>query len=799
MKLIVTVLNLFIFLGVYAQEPYRLKTYDHKQQNGQTLKVYAENGLILLTAYQPNMVKVTYLKSDLQQPDSSYVVISKPLETQVKITQNLDDIFMTTDSIIVIINKLNFSIKFQNRKEKSLAINANAFELKDSLKVLDFNLKSDESIYGLGSRAIPLDRKGYRLENYHQPHYNYAYGEENLNNSVPFLSSNEGYGIYFDNKGAGFFDIGKTKKDTLQYSTQSGNLSYYFISGTQDAILKSYTWLTGRQPLPPIWALGYIQSRFGYKSQQEALDVVKRTKAAGYPIDATVLDLFWYGEVKSIGNHNWQRDSFPQPEKMLKELKEMGVKTIPITQTFVTKTSDNFDTATKQNLFTKGINGEDFIINGFWAGPAGLLDIFKPEAQQYLWNFYKQRINEGVAGWWCDLGEPEQHPDSMRHVIGNARDVHSIYPLVWSQLIYNHYRKDFPEQRVFNLARSGGAGMQRYATFPWSGDVNRSWNGFKAQIPVMLGAGLSGIGYMHSDAGGFAQGEKDPELYVRWMEFAAFTPIFRAHADPLQAAPEPIFWADSTQEIVKKYIKLRYRMLPYNYTLAAENTNSGRPLAMPLNYFELEGNLNNVNDEYLWGRELLVAPILQKGIRTREVIFPAGKWMDFYTGKVYENRSTVKAGIADLPLFAKAGSFIPMVNDIPNTGEYTSDTLNIKYFIAKDTLKHQSLLFYDDGKDPLSIQNKKYEVLTFIGYGNNNLQTIETKSTKPGHARDLYFELFNVNKPSKIYTANGVNFKLKGNVKNLKKNTAVYNSENRILKLHIKDDGQPIKIQFLGL
>lgn len=799
MKFKLIVINLFVFLGVYAQEPSPLKTYDHKQLDGQTLKVYAENGLISLTAYQPNMIKVIYLKNDLQKPDSSYVVISNPLQTQVKITQNLDDIFMTTDSLIVIINKLNFSIKFQNRKEKLLSINAQAFEFKDSIKVLNFNLSPEESIYGLGSRAIPLDRKGYRLENYHQPHYNYAYGEENLNNSVPFLSSNKGYGIYFDNKGAGFFDIGKTKIDTLQYSTQSGNLSYYFISGTQEAILRSYTWLTGKQPLPPIWALGYIQSRFGYKSQQEALEVVKRTKAAGYPIDATVLDLFWYGEVKSIGNHNWQRDSFPQPEKMLKELKDMGVKTIPITQTFVTKTSNNFENATNQNLFTKGINGEDFIINGFWAGPAGLLDVFKPEAQQYLWNFYKQRINEGVAGWWCDLGEPEQHPDSMRHVIGKARDVHSIYPLVWSQLIYNHYRKDFPEQRVFNLARSGGAGMQRYATFPWSGDVNRSWDGFKAQIPVMLGAGLSGIGYMHSDAGGFAQGEKDPELYVRWMQFATFTPIFRAHADPLQAAPEPIFWADSTQEIVKKYIKLRYRMLPYNYTLAAENTNSGRPLAMPLNYFELEGNLNNVNDEYLWGKELLVAPILQKGIRTREVVFPAGKWMDFYNGKIYENKATVKAGLADLPLFAKAGSFIPMANDMPNTGAYTSDTLNIKYFIANDTLKHQSLLFYDDGKDPLSIQNKKYEVLTFMGYGNQNMQTIETKSTKPGHSRDLYFELFNVNKPAKIYTANGVKFKLKRTVKNLKKNTAVYNSENRILKLHIKDDGQPIKIHFLGL
>jgi oligosaccharide 4-alpha-D-glucosyltransferase len=783
--------------SAYAQNIKQLKAYDRKELLNQTLKIYAEKGLLALTVYQANMIKVSYYQDENQKPDSSYVVISEPKETKFKVSQNLDDIFLTTDSLIVIVNKLNFSIKFLKSNEQPLCINTKASELVDSIKQLNFTLHSNEAIYGLGSRAIPLNRNGYRLENYHQPHYNYAYGEENLNLSVPFFSSDKGYGIYFDNKGAGYFDIGKTDKTQFQYSSQSGDLSYYFIAGSPNQLLKSYTWLTGRQPLPPIWALGFIQSRFGYKSQKEALEIVKKTKSAGYPIDATVLDLFWYGDVKSIGNLDWRRDSFPQPKKMLQELKALGVKTIPITQTFITKLSDNFKTATQQNLFTKGIDGKDYILNGFWAGPAGLLDIFKPEAQQYLWKFYKQRINEGVAGWWSDLGEPEQHPDSMRHMIGNARDVHSIYPLVWSQLIYDNYRKDFPEQRVFNLARSGGAGMQRYSTFPWSGDVNRSWEGLKAQIPIMLGAGLSGIGYMHADAGGFAQGEKDPELYTRWLQFASFTPIFRVHADPLQAAPEPIFWPDSTQNIVKKYIKLRYNLLPYNYTLAVENYNSGRPLAMPLNYFEKSDTLNNINDEYLWGSDLLVAPILKKGLTGRNVVFPEGKWMDFKTGKVYQNKAFINVALSDLAIFAKAGSFIPMATDMPNTEAYTSDTLHVKYFLASDTLVHQSKLFYDDGKDPLSIQNGKYEVLNFKGYSSKNLQIIEISSTKIGKQRDFFFEIYQTNRPKKIYNLNGNVFRIKGNIKQLQKeNTAYYDPKNKTLQFHIKSNVTPIKVYF---
>ncbi len=800
----IIILHLLSLSLSFAQEkkvPY-LNNFKSYQFQDNTLKIIAENGLITISAYDNDIIKITFFDDHNSKADSSYVVIKAAKNIKQKVEEKADSIYFRTDSLKLIIAKNDFSIKFQKIHGDYLTNNETYFRNDTSHTGLLFSLTKQEAIYGTGSRAIPINRRGYRLENYHQPHYGYQYGEENLNVSIPFFISGNGYGVFFDNKGAGWFDIGKKNKDKFEYSSESGTLSYFLFAGNNDQILQQYTWLTGRQPMPPIWALGFIQSRFGYKSQTETLDIVKRTKAAGYPIDATVLDLFWYGDVKTMGNHNWQRDSFPNPVKMIEELNGLGVKTIPITQTYVTKLSDNYKLAIEKDILAKDAFGKNYVIGNFWAGAASLIDIFKPEAQQYLWNFYKQRINEGVAGWWCDLGEPERHPDSIRHIIGDARSVHSIYPLIWSQLIYNNYRKDFPNQRVFNLARSGGAGMQRYATFPWSGDVSRSWNGLKAQIPIILGMGMSGIGYMHADAGGFAQGIKDPELYARWMQLAAFTPIYRAHADPSPAAPEPIFWDDSTQQIVKKFIKLRYQFLPYNYTLAFENSSTGKPLAMPLNYFDTrKKSLENINDAFMWGSGLLIAPVIEEGKTQRKVIFPKGIWIDFFTGKQYHDSTTVKAKLNQLPFFAKAGSFIPMNKDMGNTMAYTSDTLLVKYFIINDGYRHKYQLFDDDKKDPLSIENKKFELLTFIGYGDDGWQTIETASTKPGTIRDLYYEIVNVKSPKMVYTDVRIKLKRTDNLQKLENLSGYfyYDKKNKLLKIHVKNDGEPSKIHINGL
>ena len=709
----------------------------------QRVYVHSDGGNLQVEVYTPTILRVTY--SSETDGDSSLVLVARQIKTRFRVKDLGEQFRISTDSLLLFIDKKNLQLSYSIANTGQTILKANAEGSK-----LKFTLDKTEALYGGGSRAININRRGYQLENFHQPHYGYSLGEQNLNVSIPFITSSKGYGIYFDNIAAGTFDLGKSKADELSYLTESGKASYFIMTGSNDQLLASYTYLTGKQPLPPRWALGFIQSRFGYKSATETIETVKKTIAAGYPIDATVLDLFWYGDVKTMGNHAWRRDSFPEPEKMLHTLKELGVKTIPITQTFVTKLSDNFAAASSANILAKNAKGEDYIIEDFWAGAAGLVDIFKPQAQQYLWNFYRQRITEGVAGWWCDLGEPEKHPDGVVHSIGKARDVHSIYPLTWAKTIFDGYQKDFPEQRVFNLARSGGAGMQRYATFPWSGDVFRSWSGYKAQIPIMLGMSMSGIGYMHADAGGFAQGEKDAELYIRWMQFAAFTPIYRAHADPAVAAPEPIFWDEATQKIVKEYVNMRYRFLPYTYSLAYQNTTSGRPLALPINYFEPNNTkLSAVNDAYLWGKDLLIAPIQEKGKTSRTVYFPKGRWINWWTSELVSDSTVVNAPLEQVPIFAKSGSIVPMTINLKNTEAYTGDTLVLRYF-ADATQRADFTLYDDNGKDPQAIVHKQYELLNFKGIPGKHTQKLEITGGKIGRLRNIRIELVQPGKQSKF-------------------------------------------------
>jgi len=730
---------LLSFIGASAQQTQKSYTY-----NSQIFSLQTSQGTLSIRPYSSTIFRVVYGPATATT-DTTAVLVASPQAVKLKIKEDTNLISLTSDSLQLRIDKQSLAIEIVNRKTQNRYTSASSYAQQ-----LQFSLAPNEALYGTGSRAISQNRRGFAFQNFHQPHYGYSLGEQNLNVSIPFIISSKGYGIYFDNIAAGTFDLGKTKTDELRYLTESGKASYFIMTGSNDQLLASYTYLTGKQPLPPRWALGFIQSRFGYKSATETIETVKKTIAAGYPIDATVLDLFWYGDVKTMGNHAWRRDSFPEPEKMLRTLKELGVKTIPITQTFVTKLSDNFAAASSGNLLAKNAKGEDYIIEDFWAGAAGLVDIFKPQAQQYLWNFYRERITEGVAGWWCDLGEPEKHPDEVVHSIGKARDVHSIYPLTWAKTIFDGYQKDFPEQRVFNLARSGGAGMQRYATFPWSGDVFRSWSGYNAQIPIMLGMSMSGIGYMHADAGGFAQGEKDTELYIRWMQFAAFTPIYRAHADPAVAAPEPVFWDDATQKMVKEYVNMRYRFLPYTYSLAYQNTSSGRPLAMPINYFEPNNiKLSAVNDEYLWGKDLLIAPIQEKGKTSRTVYFPKGRWINWWTSEVASDSSVVHAPLEQLPIFAKSGSIVPMTINLKNTEVYTGDTLVVRYF-ADATQKAEFTLYDDNGKDPQAIVHKQYELINFRGIPGKNTQRVEITGGKTGKIRSIRIELVQTGMASKF-------------------------------------------------
>ncbi|GAA4374756.1 TIM-barrel domain-containing protein [Hymenobacter koreensis] len=641
---------------------------------------------------------------------------------------------------------------------------------------VSFRLSPDERLYGTGSRALPLDRRGRKLTLYNEAHYSYQNGESTLNVTLPTVVSSRGYMLFFDHHTAGTLDLGATDKNTLEYRGEGlNNLAYFIIAGDSYAeILNRYTVLTGRQPLPPRWGMGLIQSRFGYKTEQEMYQVAGRMRRAGFPLDALVLDLYWFGGIKQQGDFRWVPQNFPDPKRMMRRLDSAGVKTILISEPYVMRTSRNDSLVRTQGYVGRGLNGKPYTVESFWAGPATLVDMFRPKARQWMWQQYDRLKQDGVGGWWSDLGEPENQPADMVYDLGPTRRIHNAYGQAWSTILSENYARQYPQERLFNLARSGWAGMQRNSVFPWSGDVNRSWSGYQAQVPIMLSMGLGGVGYMHSDAGGFCVGPVDAELYTRWLQMASLGPILRPHGEGVP--PEPYWYPEKYQRVVRDYTHLRYQLLPYLYSLAWENNQTGTPLTRPMNYGDTyllpeaaepavmtkeerenssfsgefhptwnwsntdyepwrndprqvsaqqklkasNAPLNNVNDQFFLGSSLLVAPVLQPGQRRRNVVLPTGNWIDFYTHETLPGGRTVgrPAPLERLPLLVRAGAILPMTRYVSSTAQYRLDTLRVRYYADFSAPQSSFQLYDDDGRSAQVDQTKAFQLISFEGSAN---------------------------------------------------------------------------------
>ena len=611
-------------------------------------------------------------------------------------------------------------INFLDRNGKTIMVENEGVDNSKGTKTVSLVDCSGGNFYGAGERGHSLKLNGDTLSMFNRQNYGYTGGDPRISQmgiSMPWIVSDKGYGVLFDDYNAAQLVVGKN----INYTSETPkNLSYYFVNGNGSlaGAVENYTQLTGRQNLPPFWAMGYITSKYGYHTQQEALGAVDSLKRAGYPVDGIVFDLYWYGKETDMGRLAWDKNQFPDHRLMLDSLKKRGVNTVVISQPYVNKIGaiDNYNYLKSKNMLTRDSLGNTHDVTT-WVGDAGMIDISNPDTRAWLWSRLKPLTAEGLAGWWGDLGEPEVHPLSIRHANGEtASQYHNVYGNEWSRLIYEGLRKDFPDMRPLLLMRGGTTGLQRYSVFPWTTDVSRSWGGLQPQVNLMLNSGLSGLGYMGSDIGGFAVDPKNPyqpELYVRWLQAGVFSPVLRTHAT-YKAEP---YHYPAQEKITLDLIKMRYQWLPYNYTLAYENASKGLPLARPLNFngVEADSQLDNVQDEYLWGSEVLVAPVTKMGQRSRKVLFPAGEWYSWYAPrKVYSGSATVAAPLDEIPLFVRAGAFIPQyMRPIENTADYDPASLTVKYFpSAKES---EYTLFEDNRKDPESLTKKEYILTTFKG------------------------------------------------------------------------------------
>lgn len=564
-----------------------------------------------------------------------------------------------------------------------------------------------ELYYGFGEQGLaPISREGQFLVNWNTDSYKYPVGTNPLYQTIPFfiaLRDGLSYGLFFDNTYRSHFDMGKSDPRRYSFGADGGELNYYVFTGgaqrTPASVLRDYTALTGRTALPPRWALGYQQSRYSYLSQAKVEEIARTFRAKKIPADVIHLDIDYMDGYRVF---TWNPQTFAEPKKMLADLHGEGFHVVTIVDPGV-KLDENYSvyrSGREAGIYVRDAAGKE-LHEKVWPGICAFPDFTDAKARAWWGELYRKPLGEGVDGFWNDMNEPAVFsPDDFKQPAlaqgpqktfaldvrhdgdgdpGTHARYHNVFGMQMVRATFEGLRKLAPDKRPFAITRAGYAGVQRYAAV-WSGDNDASWDHLALTIPLLTNLSISGVSFVGADVGGFAA-TTTPELYTRWMQAAALTPFYRTHSAVDTDPREPWTYGGEYERSNRAAIELRYRLLPYLYTLFAQNEKTGAPPLRPLAFdypHDVEALL--VADEYLVGRDLLVAPVVVQNQRARSVYFPKGEaWVDWWNGTRYEGGRSVKidAPLDRLPLFVRAGASVPTQPVIQHTGEMNNVPLTI--------------------------------------------------------------------------------------------------------------------------
>ena len=677
-------------------------------QDGSTVTLDCETGRVRVTPYRANVVHFAFfpekrgqdpfVRSTLRAyrqkgPDPfspMWGIEAEPeADLDVKLETGREVCHVRTDAMTIELERRSAQVAFLDPAGEVLLRSADyALEPADVSGEsthhlhLSFDAPDDERYYGLGQHQLGwMDHRGKEVLLWHD--YQAAGGEII---AVPFLvtirQAHGGCGFVLDNPSRAKVTPGKDGKTTW-WAEVADAISFFVIAGeTADEIYEGYKFLTGATPLPPVAALGYIQCKQRYRTRDELMQVARTYREKRYPCDVLVVDWFHW---KTLGDLDLDGESWPDPKGMNDELREMGFQTMISCWPRFMKESTHYDTLEANGWFMKKPDGTT--LYGTPEDRRGaLIDTTNPDAAAWYWEtIRKSYAAKGFTSWWLDEDEPDICPHGYHLHAGTGARVHNLYPLTHTRAVYEGHRRDLPE-RCLILSRSAYHGAQKNATTFWSSDIHPTWDVFRRQIPAGLNFCGSGMPYWSSDIGGWQalSGEESPtmaellsrhpdyvELYVRWFQFGAFCPTFRAHG----TRPENEVWSygAEAERILVKYLKLRYRLLPYTYSLAWRTHRTGAPFMRALFMdFPDDPNVRDITDEYMFGPAFLVAPVTGQGKTEREVYLPAGtSWYDYWTDEKHQGGRTVtaKAPLEVLPLYVRAGAIIPHGEVIQHTGE----------------------------------------------------------------------------------------------------------------------------------
>jgi alpha-glucosidase len=705
------------------------------------IHVTSDSAKVSLRFLSPSVVRVEYAFNGdfIVTPPTPAVIAENLQETEVYLDKDGSSWDIHTGALRVVVEPRPFAIKvYDNYQTMLVADIPGGYKKEGSHITCTKYFARNESIFGLGEKGDIMERRGgiYTMWNSDKPCY--CIDEDPLYKSIPFFMSSCRYGIFFDNSWRTTFDF--SKRDSYTFEADGGAMVYYIIAGEDyKDILRQYIGLTGRPVMPPMWALGFSQCRGLYVWQDQALDVARKFREFEIPCDVIYQDIGW---TDNLQDFRWHRGHYQNPLAMLDSLHSMGFHVVVSQDPVISQRNvPQWREADSLGLFAKDIRtGKSYDMPWPWGGRCGVVDFTNPAAAKWWGDYQQKPIDDGVDGFWTDMGEPawsnEEEKDrlNIQHYAGPHAAIHNVYGLYWDRVVTEEFNRRNPDKRLFQMTRAAFAGMQRYC-FSWTGDsgdprrMTDSWEQFAYQIPMMLSAGLGGVPFITGDITGYCGTIEDyqdaAELYVRWMQFGLFTPLSRAHHEG-DTAVEPWMFPPYAMQAAKKAIELKYSLLPYIYTYAREAYETGLPImrAMFLEFPE-DKECRRQDFQFMFGPSLLVAPVVEQGATTREVYLPKGLWYDWYSGEAYEGGRyiTVPAPLDKTPLFVKEGSIIPTVPVAMNTALAKSAPITLKAFLKEG--QTASFTLYEDDGESLGYTRGEYSKTTFTCTSNGGVYHID--------------------------------------------------------------------------
>ncbi|MDQ5844165.1 MAG: DUF4968 domain-containing protein, partial [Acidobacteriota bacterium] len=638
-----------------------------------------DNSQVQVTVLAPDLVRIrASFARPIPAKDHSWAIAKTDWTTpRWSLSETTGAVLITTDEIEVVVRRSPLLIEFRDAKTHSL-INADeqpmAYDAKGLLKEMMFDplagtfvaaakkVRFDEHFYGLGEKAARLDKRRNSFVNWNSDTPGYTEGKDPIYQTVPFytgLQNGSAYGIFFDNSYRSYFDFARSSQQRVWFGAEGGELNYYFFYGPSlKKTLNRYADLTGHMPLPPLWALGNQQSRWSYYPDTMVEEVVSEYRKRDLPLDVIHLDIDY---MQGYRVFTWDRERFQNPKALSEKLGKQGVKVITIVDPGVkyqpvpksagqiTSTTPElesqqrryyvFDTGLEKNYFQRRANG-DLFIPKVWPGESVFVDYTLPAAREWWGGLHRAYTDNGVAGIWTDMNEPSDFVDqtgkNQLDVVSydeGEKSTHAknrnVFALLMARATYEGLERLQPNQRPYVITRAAYAGIQRYSTM-WTGDTNSTWEALALNIPMFTTLGLSGEPFVGSDVGGFI-GRGNGELLVRAYQVSFLAPFCRNHKVIDGYDQEPWRFGKYYEDIIRKYLKLRYQLLPFLYTTLEEAHQTGVPLFRPLvlNYQD-DPNTYNLDDEFMIGNDLLVAPIVKPDVTRRLVYLPKGTWYDYW-------------------------------------------------------------------------------------------------------------------------------------------------------------------------